>query len=111
MSMARDLVYSFAVKLARKAEKEGIPYNGSPIEPASHDDDYLSGLLNRVEDDRAHREAEKLRERANKFADSDSDLVAGGMAAATRAAADSIDPYEFRDGQLVRKSDGKSITL
>lgn len=107
MTMPRDLVYSFAEKLARKAEKEGIPYNGRPIEPASHDDDYLHDLLNWVEDDRAHREADKLRKRAESFADSKSDLVANAMAASMRMAATETDPYEVRDGELRRKSDGK----
>lgn len=69
----------------------------------------ITDLLNLVEDDRAHAEAGRLREKADAFTDSKSDLVAGAMAAATRLAAVHIDPYEMRDGNLVRKSDGKII--
>lgn len=112
MSQARDLIYSFVNKLGDKMAKHGPekPW-GSMIEAGSGDDDYLHGLLNWVEDDRAHREAEKLRQRADGFKDSASDLVAGAMAAAMKLAADEIDPYEERDGQLVRKSDGKPVML
>lgn len=102
MSHARDLIYSFANNQIKK---------GKEIEAASGEDDYLHGLLNQVEDDRAHRGAEKLRKRADTFKDSASDLVAGAMAASMRLAADEIDPYEMRDGQLVRKSDGKRVFL
>lgn len=70
---------------------------------------WLTDRLNEVEEERTHDEAEGLREKAARFAASSSDLVAGAMAAATKAAADHIDPYEVRDGQLYRKSDGKLI--
>lgn len=100
MTYARSMVYAIV----------GL-HASDPIEACSVDDDRLHEALNQVEDDRAHREAEKLRERANRFADSGSDLVADAMAGATRAAADSVDPYEWRDGQLVRKSDGKPVII
>lgn len=67
----------------------------------------ITDLLNRVEDDRAHADAKRLRQRADEFTANRSELVAQAMAAATRAAADSIDPYEMRGNDLVRKSDGK----
>lgn len=111
MSTSRDLVYSFADDLVLKAMKEGLPYLERPVEPGSDNDDRLHYLLNWVEDDRAHREAEKLRKRAEGFKDSASDLVAGAMAASMRLAADEIDPYEKRDGELYRKSDGSPVTL
>lgn len=109
MSMSRDLVYSFAEELAKKAAKDGIPYNGRPIEPGSEDDDRLHGLLNTVEDDRVHAEAHKQRKRADEILENagmdrrTAELMAGVM----KAAAMGMDPYEVRDGQLVRKSDGR----
>lgn len=62
-------------------------------------------LLDQVEDDRVHAEAEKLR----------AEIKLLGMgplsAVAFTQAADLVDPYEMRDGQLVRKSDGKPVNL
>lgn len=116
MSYARDLVYSF-INTTAKMSRQAVSPNPQDhaayraIEGGSGEDTYLHGLLNQVEDDRVHREAGKLRKRAEGFADSASDLVAGAMAAAMRLAADEIDPYEERDGQLVRKSDGKSVII
>lgn len=77
--------------------------------------DALSAALDQVEDDHAHRQAELLRQRAKLIADPEfnsgsawqrereSKLVLGLAAL--------IDPYEERDGTLVRKSDGKPVTL
>lgn len=106
MSMARDLVYSFAEKLARDAQKYGIPYNCRPIEPGSHDDDYLSGLLNNVEDDRVHAEAEKIRAEV-----AESTAYRPRAHAAMLEVANEMDPYHVVDGKLVRKSDGRPIIL
>jgi len=109
---ARQAIYSRVNKLGDDMARYGppAPYH-QMIEAGSDEDLYLSGLLDRVEDDRAHAEAEKLRKAADEFAKNSSDLVARAMAAATRGAALKIDPYEERDGHLVRKSDGKPITL
>lgn len=70
-------------------------------------------LLNRVEDDRAHAEAEKLRRQAD---EAEKSLLASADPALVfrttdtiRTAANMIDPYEMRDGQLVRKSDGQPV--
>lgn len=65
----------------------------------------MTELLDKIEDERAHREAEKLRETAKKLRSNAPDRT-GLLVAALR-----IDPYEMRDGQLVRKSDGKAVTL
>lgn len=67
-------------------------------------------LIGHVEDDRAHAEAERLRQRAkatridllNPFSPYQEQLI--------HELANLIDPYEMRDGQLVRKSDGKPVT-
>lgn len=67
----------------------------------------VDDLLNKVEDDRAHAEAEKLRTEAKLF-EQDGYMDEGGI---YEAAAAMIDPYEMRDGQLVRKSDGKPVTI
>jgi hypothetical protein len=75
----------------------------------------LHDLLNQVEDDRAHAEAEKLREKAKRVESSSmmhvDPVVAVHTAGVLRTAAESVDPYEERDGQLVRKSDGKPVNL
>lgn len=106
MSIARAQVYAFAERLARNADEHGIPYNGRPIEPGSQDDDRLRDLLDRVEDDRAHREAEKLRKEADELHQTEP-----GFVHALRVGADMIDPYTQTDAGLVRKSDGKTILL
>lgn len=74
--------------------------------PAGDED----GLIDQVEDDRAHREAERVRQRADiselgvgPFAEGQRQLILG--------LADLVDPYEIRDGQLVRKSDGKPVII
>lgn len=71
----------------------------------------LGYWLSRIEDDRAHREAVRLRQRAeathldllNPYSLHEERLV--------RGLAVLVDPYELRDGQLVRKSDGKPVIL
>lgn len=72
--------------------------------------DEMDDLLNQVEDDRAHAEAERLRLRAKAselgvgpFAEGQRELIIG--------LADLIDPYVLCDGELVRKSDGTPVTL
>lgn len=110
MSFARDLIYSFVNRRGDEMARFGPPEPYyKMIEAGTGDDLHLHGLLNRVEEERAHDEAERLREKAAEFATSSSDLVAEAMTAATKAAADHIDPYEVKNGQLYRKSDGKHI--
>lgn len=82
--------------------------------PAGDED----GLIDQVEDNRAHREAEKLYVEAEKHkrsaeAASGPEIIDGHMAAWSRLtrAGQMIDPYEMRDGQLVRKSDGEPVNL
>lgn len=115
MSFARDLIYSFVNKRGDEMARFGPPelYH-KMIEAGTDDDDYLHGLLNQVEDDRAHAEADRIRKEANETADAWSSEVQRGNAERSSGAmhyvADMIDPYEKRDdGQLYRKSDGKLI--
>lgn len=65
-------------------------------------DSHLGEMLDQVEDDRAHREAERLRNHAG---ESTFKLLRGIMDAASL-----IDPYIEVDGQLYLKSDGKPVT-
>lgn len=108
----RDLVYSFVNKTAREARQE-ISRNPKDhqyyqaVEGGSDDDLYLHGLLNGVEEERVHREAEGMRERAKRFAQGGP--AGEAMAGALSAHAASMDPYEERDGQVFRKSDGAFI--
>jgi hypothetical protein len=71
------------------------------------DYEQVTELLDQVEDDRAHTEAEKLRNEAAIYDEEGERNVAAGL----YRAADMVDPYEMRDGQLVRKSDGKAVVL
>lgn len=111
MSYTRDLVYALTNGLARVAQESGLPRGRLAIEPGGDVDDYLHGLLNQVEDDRVHAEADKLRNRAKGILDdagSDrrtAELMAGVMTAAAMG----MDPYEEKDGQLVHKSDGSPV--
>lgn len=111
MSAARDLVYAFVNRTARKARQDIATYPDdhkyyTVVDGGSDNDIRLHGLLNRVEDDRAHAEAVKIR-----------DFVANDPVYRPKCkrgmleAADLIDPYEERDGKLIRKSDGKPVTL
>jgi len=87
------------------------PLHKTPISRACRELDALLDENNeRVEDDRAHAEAEKLRKAAGEFNLGSNDLIARTTRAALGGAAEQIDPYEMRDGQLVRKSDGKLVT-
>jgi hypothetical protein len=69
----------------------------------------IHDLLVEVEDDRVHVEADKIRRRAEEILRNGGDdrRTAELMAGVTMAAAMGMDPYELRDGELVRKSDGK----
>jgi hypothetical protein len=72
----------------------------------------LYGLLNRVEDDRAHAEAQKLIKRGEELkAGTWTQGVGMAMAAMLIVEAIAMDPYEMRDGQLVRKADGQPVVL
>lgn len=73
--------------------------------------DRITELLDRVEDDRAHTEAEKLRGKADELSAQADNLAAESMVDAYRLYANEMDPYRVVDGQLVRKSDGKPVTL
>jgi hypothetical protein len=73
----------------------------------------VDDLLDEVEDDRAHKEANRLREKAAEIHEGAVDKhgeVYGLMRFAAKShfeAADEIDPYEVRDGLIVRKRDDK----
>lgn len=116
MSHARDQIYSFVNRMAQFAmhNPNGLDYSSYQAVKAGsgcYEDLELRSLLDQVADDRAHAEAERLRKKADEFAASSSDLVARAMAATARGAAIMIDPYEERDGQLVRRSDGKPVII
>lgn len=75
----------------------------------------LDYLLDQVEDDRVHTVAEELRAQTKQYTE-DIKRLTGlerafhvQMTATILMTANKIDPYEERDGQLVRKSDGKKI--
>ncbi len=69
-------------------------------------------LLDQVEDDRVHAEALKLLKRGEELkAGVGNQSIGMAMAATLIVEAVAMDPYEERDGQLVRKSDGKPVTL
>lgn len=116
MTRARDQVYNFVNRMASFAMQNpnGLDYRTyQSVEAGSqcYEDLELRSLLSQVEDDRAHREAKRLRQRAevttidllNPCSLHDAKLIMG--------IADLIDPYEMRDGQLVRKSDGQPVTI
>lgn len=77
----------------------------------------LDYLLDLVEDDRVHAEAEKLRNEAKLHEQDAVGLIDPERemylrtAGAMTYSANLIDPYEQRDGQLVRKSDGRPVQL
>mgnify|MGYP001606216440 CR=1 FL=1 len=73
--------------------------------PPGDEDD----LIGQVEDDRAHAEAEKLREFAAEMVFNLLDPFGPQKEGWVRHIADRIDPYEMRGTHLVRKSDGKPI--
>lgn len=79
--------------------------------PAGDED----GLIDQVEDDRAHCEAERIREEARQTADAWTSEVSRSQAERSSGAmyyvADMIDPYEIRNGQLVRKFDGTQVIM
>lgn len=114
MSYYRDLVYSFVNKTAREARQE-ISRNPKDhqyyqaVEGGSDEDDRLHSLLNWVEEERVHAEAVGLRSRADALASKADNISAESMVDAYRLAANEMDPYEERDGQVFRKSDGAFI--
>lgn len=113
MSYARDLVYSFVNRMAKFAMQNpnGLDYrNYQAIIDECYEDYELRALLNQVEDDRAHAEAERLRLRA-KAVKLGMGPTVEGIYEVVRGLAELVDPYEERDGQLVRKSDGKPVIL
>lgn len=79
----------------------------------SHDDDCrdMRRLLTLVGDARAHDEAEKLRKIAASMKLDLLDPFSPYAHQLVTDIANSIDPYEMRGDQLVRKSDGKPVTL
>lgn len=102
MTYGRDLVYGFVNKQVA-VERQ--------IKSGSDDDLQLHDLLNRVEDDRAHVEAEKMRARAKAVRLDLLDPFSPYREQMIMGLADLADPYEKRDGQLVRKSDGQPVIL
>lgn len=111
MSITRQQVYNLVNNLARVAEEVGLPSSRLAIEPGDEVDDHLHGLLNKIEDDRAHREAERLRKKAEGMPSYTPPKSGTTGRAVTLMLADEIDPYEMRDGELIRKSDGKPVTI
>lgn len=121
MTYARSLVYSFVNRMAQFAMRNpsGLDYRNYEAVPGGcYEDLELHGLLNQVEDDRAHAEAVKLRGWGQKYKDVSEEVQNEGKKAlslfigqALMNAAHDMDPYEERDGQLVRKSDGKPVIL
>lgn len=120
MNYYRSLVYSFINKTAREARQEisRIPKDHQhyqAVEGGSDEDLYLHGLLNGVEEERVHVEAGKLRKRgeelkARGLSNSPGERsLAMSMGAALIVEAIAMDPYEERDGQVFRKSDGAFI--
>lgn len=67
--------------------------------PAGDED----GLIGQVEDDHAHVIARNMRTYAGR--------QRGIVRTLTLRFAEDIDPYELRDGQLVRKTDGTPVRL
>jgi hypothetical protein len=111
MTTTRDLVYVFINNVAKDVAKNGLIRLQLPVEAGSVEDDYLHGLLNKVEDDRVHYEANELRARAEELSAKADNLAAESMVDAYRLAANDMDPYEKRDGKLYRKSDGKEVLI
>lgn len=71
----------------------------------------IDAALREAADDRAHAEAEKLRQRGEELKiRAGSQGIGMAMAATLIVEAVAMDPYEMRDGQLVRKSDGSPVT-
>lgn len=119
MTTARDLIYAFVNKRGDDMARFGppTPYR-KMIEAGSDDDLYLHGLLNKVEDDRAHADAEKLSALGHAYKEAAKSEQAAGLQALGLFAGQSLidaakemDPYEMRDGKLVRKSDGKPVII
>lgn len=78
---------------------------GGTASPVCEDFD---SLLCRIEDDRAHAEAQKLYDMHDEVLLAHGPDVAGGFAKAAIA----IDPYtRDKDGQYYRKSDGKPVAI
>lgn len=91
----------------------GLIHTAVGCEPASDECDRIRDLLSQVEDDRAHKEAQRLRERAAEIHEGAVDKygeVYGTLrfaAKTLRDEAERIDPYMEREGLLVRKRDDK----
>lgn len=67
----------------------------------------MTELLDQIEEERAHAEAEKLRKYAEEYDDWGERPFTAGLFQAV----EQVDPYEMRDGQLVHKSDGKPVII
>lgn len=117
MTHARDRVYDFVNSMAQFAmnNPNGLDYrNYVAVEPGSgcYEDLELRSLLDQVGDDRLHAEAVKIYKRGKETAKASvSDLMATATGTVMMAVAMQLDPYEERDGQLVRKSDGTPVTI
>lgn len=107
MSRARDIMHERHCRWLRCAHNE-YRLDGAISEECA----VLDARLDQVEDDRVHREAEKLRKRGEELkAAARNQGVGMAMAAALLVESIEMDPYEERDGQLVRKSDGRPVVL
>lgn len=120
MSYTREQVYRFVNRVAKKARQAVSPNPQDhaaylAVEGGSEEDDHLRGLLNRVEDDRAHAEAVRLRKRGEQTRNTaraqGNNTIGTYLGAALIVEALAMDPYEERDGQLVRKDDGMPVVL
>lgn len=65
--------------------------------------EYVAGLLNQIEDDRAHAEAEKMRAHITEVI---REHGIGYTDNGWYGAADLADPYQLVDGRWIRKLDG-----
>lgn len=85
--------------------------DGHTIMPGSYAALKIGELLDRIEDNRVHVEAQLLHIKAKTARLDLLDPLSLYQRRLIKEQADKIDPYEMCDGHLVRKSDGKPVTL
>lgn len=85
----------------------GLGHTAAPPACAKFDE-----LLAKVEDERVHAEAEKLRQRGEELKIQTGNHGIGmAMAATLLVEAVAMDPYEVRGEKLVRKSNGTTVMI